>query len=106
MCVYVSVYDILGVLKYVRLVCVATCLGFAVADSRSVHINRMVVEMGSTLLLHITHAIIPLASQCASAVIRWKQTLLLAAVCARERAKMQAHIFNIYFTCVRVFRID
>lgn len=47
------------------------------------HINRVVVEMGSFLLLHITHAIIPLASQCAIAVIRWKQTLL-AAIPARE----------------------
>lgn len=35
--------------------------------------------MESSLLLHITHAIIPLASQCASSVIRLKQTLLLAA---------------------------
>lgn len=43
----------------------------------TLHINRVVVEMGSSLLLHITHAIIPLASQRAIAVIRWKQTLRL-----------------------------
>jgi len=51
----------------------------------TMHINRVVVEMGSSLLLHITLAIIPLASQCASSVIRWKQTLVLAAgLCLQE----------------------
>lgn len=45
-----------------------------VSRSLTVHINREVVEMGSFLLLPIIHAIIPQASQCAIAVIRWKQT--------------------------------
>lgn len=64
----------------------------------TVHINRVVVEMGSSLLLHITHAIIPLASQCAITLIRWKQTLLLAAcVCLRE-SKYSGVNFNIYCT--------
>lgn len=70
------------------------------------HINRVVVEMGSSLLLHITHAIIPLASQCASAVIRWKHTLLFAACrCLRESEYSGKH-FNIYCTWDPVFPAD
>lgn len=62
--------------------------------------------MGSSLLLHITHAIIPLASQCASAVIRWKQTLLLAGCgCLRESECSSEH-FKIYCTWAPVFPAD
>lgn len=62
--------------------------------------------MGSSLLLHITHAIIPLASQCASTVIRWKHTLLFAACgCLRESEYSGKH-FNIYCTWDPVFPAD
>ncbi len=72
----------------------------------TVHINRVVVEMGSSLLLHFTHAIIPLASQCAIAVIRWKQTLLLAdCVCLRE-SEYSGVNFNIYCTWAPVSPAD
>ncbi len=54
------------------------------------------MEMGSSLLLCITHAILPLASQCAIAVIRWKQTLFLAAS-LRDR-EYSGENFNIYCT--------
>lgn len=64
------------------------------------------MEMGSSLLLNITHAIIPLASQCAIAVIRWKQTLLLAArVCLRE-SEYSGVNFNIYCTWAPVSPAD
>lgn len=64
------------------------------------------MEMGSSLLLHFTHAIIPLASQCAIAVIRWKQTLLLAAsVCLRE-SEYSGVNFNIYCTWAPVSPAD
>lgn len=58
----------------VALVCIAKCVWILLRLTLTVHINGVVVEMESSLLLHITHAIIPLASQCASSVIRWKQT--------------------------------
>ncbi len=64
----------------------------------TVHINRVVVEMGSSLLLRITHAILPLASQCAIAVIRWKQTLLLAACVCLRGSEYSGVNFNIYCT--------
>lgn len=72
----------------------------------TVHINGVVVEMGSSLLLHITHAIIPLASQCAIAVIRWKQTLLLAACVCLGESEYSGVDFNIYCTWAPVSPAD
>lgn len=79
----------------VTLVCVAKPAWVLQRLTLRVHINVVVVEMESSSLLHIPHAIIPLASQCASSVIRWKQTLLLSASgCLRDGGNIQARILT------------
>lgn len=79
----------------VALVCIAKPAWVLQRLTLRVHINGVVVEMESSSLLHIPHAIIPLASQCASSVIRWKQTLLLSASgCRRDGGNIQAHILT------------